>query len=192
MTKVTIIGATGSLGRAVTETLLAETDVRLTLFSRTAHRLPVHDRATIIAGSTADSDQLEAAVAGADLVFVALSGNLPQMTEQVIAAMKSTGTNRLVFISSYGIYGEIDGRPAFDNILQPYRKAADLVEQSDLDYTVLRPGWFDNGLDTNYQLIPKGETIYGHDISRKSIADLVKRIALDPTLFVKENLGIVR
>ncbi|MGC4441305.1 NAD(P)H-binding protein, partial [Streptococcus suis] len=44
MTQVTIIGATGSLGRVVTKTLLEETDVHLTLFSRSADQLAYHPR----------------------------------------------------------------------------------------------------------------------------------------------------
>lgn len=103
--------------------------------------------------------------------------------------MKAVGAKRLVFISSYGIYGEIAGRPDESNgILRPYRKAADVIEMSDLDYTILRPGWFDNGNDTDYQLIPKGEMIYSNDVSRRSIADAVKQMVLNKDL----NLRIVR
>lgn len=47
MRNVLIIGATSTLGRAAMKTLLAETDDNLTLFSRSADRLPVtdHERA---------------------------------------------------------------------------------------------------------------------------------------------------
>lgn len=193
MTKVTIIGATGSLGRVATQVLLRETDFDLTLFSRSADNLPDHEKVQKIGASTDEADKLEAAVADSQLVFVALSGDLPKMITQIITAMKAVGTKRLVFISSYGIYGEIAGKPnTVSSILRPYRKAADIVEESGLDYTILRPGWFDNGSDMDYQLIPKGEVIYGNTISRKSIADVVNRIAQNPKLYVKQNLGIVR
>lgn len=192
MTKVTIIGATGSLGRVATQTLLNETNCDLTLFSRSAANLPNYPRTQKIGASTAETGKLEQAVKGSSLVFVALSGDLPVMAKQVIAAMKAAGAQRLVFIASYGIYGEIAGSSGVSDVLRPYRKAADIVEASGLDYTILRPGWFDDNDDLEYQLIPKGETIYGNTISRKAIADVVKRIAENPTLYVGENLGIVR
>ncbi|MCK1160318.1 NAD(P)H-binding protein [Streptococcus uberis] len=193
MTKVTLIGATGSLGRVVTKTLLEETDVDLVLFSRSANRLPEHRRVIKKAASVSDSFQLERAIRGSSLVFVALSGNLPNMIVDVIDAMKATATKRIVFITSYGIYGEQPGQNGrVVSILQPYRKAADILEASDLDYTILRPGWFDNSSDLSYQLYPKGEVITGNNISRLAIAQVVKNMVLFPERYVRDNLGIVR
>jgi hypothetical protein len=40
-----------------------------------------------------------------------------------------------------GIYGEVPGE-TYRGVLDPYRDSAALIEQSDLDYTVLRPAWF--------------------------------------------------
>ena len=48
---------------------------------------------------------------------------------------------RLIFISSMGIYGEVPGE-TYRSVLDPYRDSAALIEASDLDYTILRPGWF--------------------------------------------------
>lgn len=193
MAKVTIIGATGSLGRVTTQTLLSETDFDLTLFSRSANHLPDYPRVQKVGASTSEASKLATAIEGSQLVFVALSGDLPKMAEQIITAMKKVGVKRLVFICSYGIYDEIAGSTGNGGgILRLYRQAADIVEASGLDYTILRPGWFDNGDDTDYQLIPKGEVIYGNTISRKAIAEVVKQIAENPHLYVKQNLGIVR
>lgn len=77
-------------------------------------------------------------------------------------------------------------------MLQGYRNAADVVEASDLNYTVIRPGWFDNGTDTDYEVTEKGEPFGGHDVSRKSIADLVVRLAHDTTMGTRNSLGINR
>lgn len=193
MTKVTIIGATGSLGRAATQVLLEETDADLTLFSCSANRLADHARVTKIAAAVSDKPALERAVQGADVVFVALSGNLPSMISEIITAMQTVGSKRIIFISSYGIYGELPGQEGrVAGILQPYRKAADILEKSDLEYTVLRPGWFDNSSNRSYDLIPKGEVIHGNNISRLAIADFVKEVALHPDQYVNENFGIVR
>ena len=106
MTNVTIIGASGSLGRAATQTLLNETTVNLTLMSRSI-RSNQDPRVTTIAASVFDKDALENAVRDADLVFVALSGDLPAMVKDIIAAMDATARKRIIFIASYGIYGEL-------------------------------------------------------------------------------------
>ncbi|MEX2785002.1 NAD(P)H-binding protein [Streptococcus sp. H49] len=191
---VLIIGATGSLGRALTQTLLEETDAQLTLFSRSADRIPADDaRVKKISASVFDAAELKQAVADQDVIFAALSGDLPAMAQAIIEATGNSAEQRLVFVSSYGIYGELPGQNGrVDPVLRSYRQAADLVEASHLDYTILRPGWFDNSSDLSYELFPKGETIYGNSISRRAIAQCVKTIVEDPTLHSRANLGIVR
>lgn len=192
MSKVTIIGATGSLGRVLTQTLLNETKSDLTLFSRSIQENP-HPRITTVAASVFDREKLERAVQDADLVFVALSGDLPAMAQIITDTLQTVGSKRIVFITSYGIYGELPGQNGHvQGILRPYRQAADIVENSNLDYTILRPGWFDNRQDRQYRLVPKGDIIYGNNISRQAIAQVVKEMVETPGLYVKENLGIVR
>jgi uncharacterized protein YbjT (DUF2867 family) len=41
----------------------------------------------------------------------------------------------------FAIYGEVQGEE-YRSVLDPYRHSAALIEASDLDYTILRPGWF--------------------------------------------------
>ncbi|AXQ78791.1 NAD-dependent epimerase/dehydratase family protein [Streptococcus chenjunshii] len=191
---VLIIGATGSLGRALTQTLLEETDAHLTLFSRSADCLSADDsRVKKISASVFDRAELKEAVTDQDVIFAALSGDLPAMAQAIIEALDNSASQRLVFISSYGIYGELPGQNGrVDPVLRSYRQAADIVEASNVNYTILRPGWFDNSNDLSYELFPKGETIYGNAISRRAIAQCVKTIVEDPALHSRANLGIVR
>ena len=190
MTNVLIIGATGTLGSAARQTLLKETDAQLTLLARHANRLqatPGRERVV------ADPATLDDAIAGQDFVFAALSGDLPTYAEAIVDAMKRQGVKRLAFISSMGIYGELPARLGGDGtvapVLRPYRQAADIVEESGLDYTVIRPGWFTGG-PVNYELTVKGEPFGGHNASVASIADLVKRLVVEPGFGVTESLGI--
>ncbi len=195
---VLIIGATGSLGREVRKHLLQTTDDNLTLFARSAGR--IHDiddaRERAAEGDVYDSAVLEGALAGQDAVFAALSGDLGGMARAIVEAMDRTGVKRLIFISSMGIYNEIPAWGAGGNLennpmLATYRDAADVVEASDLDYTVIRPGWFDNG-PVDYEVTLKGEPFGGHDVSRASIADLVGKLIADDTLYARESVGIDR
>ena len=199
MTNVLIIGATGSVGSVTRQYFLDHTDDQLTLMARNTRRLgQLSDRERAVAGSVTDTATLTAALKGQDVVFAALSGNLAGMAKGLVAAMDETGVKRLLFIASMGIYNEIpasvgaSGNLATNPMLQGYRNAAEVVEASDLNYTVIRPGWFDNGNDTDYQVTKKGEPFGGHDVSRKSIADLVVRLAHDETLGARDSLGINR
>ena len=99
--------------------------------------------------------------------------------------MKETGVKRIIAISSIGIY-----ETPLRSVLVPYRKLADVIEASGLDYTILRPDWFTNANEIDYALTRKGEPESGSAISRKSIAAFVAAIIENPELHKNENLGI--
>ncbi|HIY91445.1 NAD(P)H-binding protein [Companilactobacillus sp. HBUAS56275] len=195
MKKVLIIGATGTIGGAVRQTLLNETDDQLTLFARSASRLNVSDRETVIAGDVTKDSDLDKAIAGQDAVFVALSGNLGQFAKKIVAAMDRNNVSRLLFITSMGIYDEIpasigaSGNLSSNSMLRSYREAADVVEGSDLNYTVIRPGWFTNG-PVDYEITRKGEPFGGHDVSISSIADFVKNAIADENYYSHDSVGL--
>lgn len=200
MTKILIIGATGTVGSKTRQYLLENSMDELTLMARNTRRLGTlnSDRERAVTGSVTDPVALADALAGQDVVFAALSGNLPQMAEALVTAMDKAQVKRLLFITSMGIYNEIpasvgaSGNLDANPMLGNYRRAADVVEGSDLNYTVIRPGWFDNGDDLNYEVTKKGQPFGGHDVSVKSIADLVMRLAHDTTLGSRDSLGINR
>lgn len=199
MTNILIIGATGSIGQVTREYLLQNPDDQLTLMARHTSRLqPINPaRERVIEGSVTDQASLQHALVGQDVVFAALSGDLPQMAKALVAGLKAAGVDRLLFISSMGIYNEIpanigsSGNLNQNPVLAPYRQAADIIEASNLNYTVIRPGWFDNG-STDYQVTHKGEPFGGHDVARASIADLVMRLAHDANFGRRDSLGINR
>lgn len=195
---VLLIGATGTVGSAVREKLLQETDDKLTLFARHKSRLKSDDsRETIIAGDVNSTEDLQKALTDQDVVFVALSGNLGAMAESIVHVMATSLVKRLIFITSMGIYDEIPnsvgsgGNLSHNPVLGTYRKAADIIEASDLDYTIIRPGWFDNGT-AEYEITHKGEPFGGHDVAVASIADLVKRLIHEQKFGIRESLGINR
>ena len=143
MINVLILGANGQLARNTTRVFLQTTDARLTLYLRHASRLnnPDLKRVTITEGDVLDRPTLEAATKGQDAVYANLSGAMKQQAECIVAAMHATGLKRLIFISSMGIYGEVPGE-RYRSVLDPYRDSAAVIEASDLNYTILRPGWF--------------------------------------------------
>ncbi|MBO1306067.1 NAD(P)H-binding protein [Enterococcus sp. 669A] len=200
MKNILIVGATGSVGQVTRKLFLEQTQDQLTLFSRNAHRLHGIDenREKFFAGSVLNPTELDEAMQGQDVVFASLSGDLKKMAEAIVSSMKRVGVKKIIFIASMGIYNEIPaslgaaGNLQSSPMLQNYRDAADVIEASGLDYTVIRPGWFDSSNDTDYEVTLKGQPFGGHDVSRKSIADLVVKIAESDKLYVKESVGINR
>ncbi|MGY5271495.1 NAD(P)H-binding protein [Lactiplantibacillus plantarum] len=195
MKKVLIIGATGTIGGAVRQTLLNETDNQLTLFARSANRLKTSERESVIAGDVTNDSDLDKAITGQDVVFVALSGSLGRFAPKIVAAMDRNKVSRLLFITSMGIYDEIpasvgaSGNLSSNPMLRAYREAADVVEASDLNYTLIRPGWFTGG-PVDYEITKKGEPFGGHDVSINSIADFVKNAIVDNDYYAHDSVGL--
>jgi uncharacterized protein YbjT (DUF2867 family) len=193
MTRVLILGANGQLARNTTRVLLDGPSLTLTLYLRRASRLtnPAPDRVTIIEGDVLDAATLRRAMQGQDVVYANLAGDMARQARAIIGAMHAAGLKRLIFISSMGIYGEVPGE-RYRSILDPYRDSAAAIEASDLDYTVLRPGWFTHDHEVNYQITQKGEPFRGHDVSLNSLSDLITRLVTTPGLHVRCSLGVSR
>jgi uncharacterized protein YbjT (DUF2867 family) len=191
MPRVMILGANGSIAREATRLFLNETDAELTLYLRDPSRFgrTDPDRARVVQGDVLDAAALTLAVAGQDVVYANLAGDLERMAESVVKAMSETGVRRLIFISSMGIYDEVPGQH-YSSVLDPYRKAAEVIEASDLDYTILRPAWFTSADEVDYEITQKGEPFRGGVVSRKSVAALVVKLALSPDLGVRHSLGV--
>jgi len=184
---VIIIGAGGSLAQYVIRELNKNSDVKQTLFLRNSNQLNKKEtsNATVIEGDAMDYATLKDAISGNDIVYVNLAGNLEAMAKNITAAMHETGVKRIIAISSIGIYAT-----PLKSVLQPYRKLADVIEDSGLDYTILRPDWFTNDDEVDYTLTTKGQPEKGKAISRRSIASFVAMIVDNPALHKNENLGI--
>lgn len=192
-TKVLILGANGQLARNTTRVLLEQSDAALTLYLRRASRLrnPNPKRVRIVEGDVLDATTLRAAMQGKDVVYANLAGDMARQARVIIDTMHETGIRRLIFVSSMGIYGEVPSE-AYRSALDPYRDSAAATEASDLDYTILRPGWFVPTPAVDYQITRKGEPFRGHDISLNSLSDLITKLVTTLGLHVRESLGVSR
>jgi len=177
-----------------TALFLEQTDADLTLYLRNAKRLRNigHEtRVRVVEGDVLDRKALEAAMAGQDVVYANLAGQLEQQAQCIVSAMEKTGGKRLIFISSMGIYEEVPGE-CYRSILDPYRNAAHIIEASGLDYTIIRPAWLNNHDEIDYGTTHKGESFKNASevVSRKSVADLVVKLATTPNLEIRASLGV--
>jgi uncharacterized protein YbjT (DUF2867 family) len=191
---ILILGAYGQIARVATELFLKQTDARLTLYLRNAKRLRLSgysDRVRVVEGDVVDMQTLETAMAGQDVVYANLAGQLERQARCIVKAMNAVGVKRVIFISSMGVYDEIPGE-RHGSILDPYRKATSVIEASGLDYTILRPAWLNNRDEIAYGTTQKGEPFKNASevVSRKSVADLVVKLAMTPGLESHHSLGV--
>lgn len=205
MTKqVLILGATGKIAGHAIATLLAKTTDQLLLFTRHPQNLSIADesRETVIKGDTLKTDELNAAVAQADVVYANLRNPaIAQQARNIVAAMDQAGIKQLVWISSIGIYDEVPGKfgdwnnemlggGQEDSYLGTYRKAADEISASDLDYTIIRPAWLTDKDEVDYETTKRGEKFKGTEVSRKSIGNLVAEVIANPAKYARQDLGV--
>jgi uncharacterized protein YbjT (DUF2867 family) len=169
MKNVIVLGASGNIAKHVIDILVKKDDINLTLFLRNKSRLRNYDisKCRVVEGNVLDLKQLKDAIAGQDIVYANLAGDLEAMAKNIVKAMGEKGVKKLIFISSIGIYDS-----PLKSVLKPYRKAADVIEASDLEYTILRPTWFTNADEVDYETTRKGEPEKGSVISQKSLATL--------------------
>lgn len=199
MTKILILGAGGRIARWVIEMLAEDKQVHLTLYFH--HKKKLHGKtpsnATVLEGDVLDRKALDPAMKDQDIVYANLTGDdLDQQAKSIIASMKDAGVKRLIFIASLGIYNEVPGkfgdwnRKQIGTYLSPFRKAADAIEASGLDYTILRPAWLTDESEVDHETTTRDEAFKGTEVSRKSVAALVVDCIRHPQRFAKQNLGV--
>lgn len=195
---ILILGANGQIARHVIRFLQDKDTLALTLFLRNANDLRgvSSPNVTIVEGDVLNQNQLYAAVKGHEIVYANLAGRVDRMAEQIANAMEANGVKRLIFVTSLGIYDEVPGafgrwnNSMIGAALKTYRKAADIIEGSTLDYTIVRPAWLTDTDEVDYELTQKGEPFKGTEVSRKSVAALIADIIEHPEKESKSSVGI--
>lgn len=198
MTRVLILGANGAVSKAAINSFLENTSYTLRLFLRDANRLPdfASDRIRVREGDATNFDDVNSAMDDVDIVLASLSGDLDKEAATIVKAMQTNDVKRLVFVTSLGIYNEVPGefgewiQQQIGDRLPVYKAAADIIESSGLDYTIFRPAWLTHTNEIDYEITQKNESFKGTEVSRKSVAAVVVKIAKDPSLYLKENIGI--
>ena len=96
-------------------------------------------------------EELNYAMAGQDIVYANLTGgDIDAQAVNIVKAMNAADVKGLIFVASLGIYDEVPGkfgawnRREIGAYLPPFRRAADVIEASGLDYTILRPAFQGN------------------------------------------------
>ena len=198
MRRVLILGANGAVAKAAINSFLENTNYTLRLFLRDANRLPDYasDRIRVREGDATNYEDVEKAMDDVDFVVASLSGELDKEATVIAKAMANKDVKRLVFVTALGIYDEVPGnfgewvKDQVSDKLKVYREAANIIESSGLDYTILRPAWLSHKNEIDYETTAKNEPFKGTEVSRKSVAAVIVNIAKDPELYLNVNIGI--
>ncbi|WP_440465843.1 SDR family oxidoreductase [Pseudomonas sp. YH-1] len=199
MKNVLILGATGQIASWVVRGLGQLSGVQQTLLLRDPRKLSgaEPENARVVIGNVLDQELLREVMAGQDIVYGNLSGDdLEEQANSVIDAMQTSHVKRLIFVLSLGIYDEIPGKfgqwnhEVISEPLKYYRRAADAIEASGLEFTILRPAWLTDEDEVDYETTGKDEPFKGTVVSRRSVGDLVIHLIRTPGLHVGASLGV--
>lgn len=200
MKKVLILGAYGKIARIVEKRLLDNSDYQLTLVLRHASRLDSlknHNNVTVIEGDVSDKEFLTKVIANQDVVYANLNGQMERWAQNIIFSMQQNSEAQLIWITGSGLYHEVPD--PFGSWVENYvghaskedtRRAARIIESSQLSYTIIRAAYMTDDAEIDYELTKKGETFKGTMISRSSIADFVIKIINGPNKYQRESFGI--
>lgn len=195
---VLILGASGQIASHVIDFLKKDESIHMTLFARNTGEIVVPESSNItkITGDVLSQDDLNNAIEGQDIVYANLAGSLDKMAEQIVDAMGKKNVDRLLFVTSLGIYNEIPGKfgewndRMIGNALKTYRKAADIIEASKLNYTIIRPAWLTDKDEVDYETTQKGEDFKGTEVSRKSVGAFITELIKNPKKENQASIGI--
>lgn len=198
MKNVLILGASGQIARWVVQMLANRTDIAMTLLVRDPKKLTGTEpkNARVVIGDVLDKALLAQVMKGQDIVYANLAGEVDVQTQHILQAMLATGVTRLIFVNSLGIYDEVPGafgewnRGEIGQYLPPYRRSADLIEASGVDYTILRAAWLSDVNEVDYETTGRSVAFKGTEVSRKSVAALITEIIEHPEHFGRDNIGV--
>lgn len=193
---IAIIGATCKFGMTLTAKLLTNPDYQLTLISENAEDIfEDNHRITSKSINAATLNQLKSALEGIDLVFCVESGTgLPAISQN----LSDINPKRVIMMNAVGIYNEIpetleseynlDNEPA----QIPNRQAADIIEESDLNYTIMRLGFFEYGDEDDYVIAKKDENAKGTVSTIESVEKIALEIIENQDLHSRANIAVTK
>ena len=198
--RLLIIGATGGTGRQLVQQAL-DRGLQVTAFVRDPKRLGIeHPNLRVAEGDVLDYASVERAMQGQNAVLSALGHKrflyptkiLSEGTRNVLRAMKDCGVPRFICESSLGV-GSAVGRLGLPStlfavpLILPWYfwdrvRQEKLIEESDLDWVVVRPSILTNGpARGEYRQGNVGNYILPTRVSRADVADLMLKQINDDT-----------
>ncbi len=198
--KLTIFGATGSIGRHIVAQAL-ERAHEVTAFVRDPGKFDqVHENLKIVQGDVLDPASIASAIEGQDAVLCALGmplmnkdGLRAEGTQNIVRAMEGSDVKRLICLSGLGAGDSWDILPLFHkyflipvvlrHVYADHEAQEKIVKNSRLDWTLVRPGSFAEGRRTGMYRhgFTAPDSSLKFKISRKDVADFMLKQITDRT-----------
>jgi putative NADH-flavin reductase len=207
--KLLIIGGTGGTGKELIKQALEQGHI-LTALVRNPLKVKItHPSLRIIKGDVLDFDKVQEAVAGQDAVLSALGHKrffiktniLSEGTKSIIRAMEKHKVNRFICVTSLGINDSRFKLGLYYTLFvipfiiffyfRDKAKQEKLIRNSNLNWTIVRPGQLTNGRKRgNYKHGANvGNYILTKIISRADVADFIL-CQLSDTTYLHKTPGV--
>ncbi|WP_281863807.1 NAD(P)-dependent oxidoreductase [Planomicrobium okeanokoites] len=201
--KLAIFGATGRVGSEILKRAL-EDGHQVTALQRSP-KLDKHPNLETVFGNVREGKDIERVITGADAVFSALGTDktttLTDALPFIIESMERHGINRIITIGTAGIldsrleegklrYQGGDSNRKMTFAAEEHEKAFRLLEQSNLEWTIVCPTYLPDGeakggYRVEKDFLPEG----GKEISTGDTGEFAYR-QLEESTFVRSRVGI--
>jgi len=165
--KIAVFGATGKIGQELVIQAL-ELGLSVTAITRNADKIKIsHPSLSVLEGDVLDYDFVDSAVQGHDAIFCAVGGGRKdsvrsEVTKHILQAMEKYNIQRFICQTTMGVG---DSEPTLDffhrrilfglllpNVLVDHGLQEEYIKQSDVAWTIVRPGSFTKGERTGQYL----------------------------------------
>lgn len=167
---ILITGATGQLGKAVANYLLAENATGLAVFVRDTSKVQdlTEKGVEVRVGSYDDYNSMLVAFKGVDKLYFVSGSDIEKRTKQhenVVKAAKEAGVGHIVYTSF--IRNDETEKSPIAMVARSHIKAEEWIKESGMNYTILRHNIYmdmipmfigDQVLETGVIYLPAGET----------------------------------
>lgn len=189
---ILIVGATRGIGRQVLEHALAS-GYSVTALVRDPQRLATrHERLRVVKGDILDANSVAAGMDGQNAVCCSIGVKVPwpiitvfsEGTKNLLRVMNQAGVKRLICVTGIGA-GDSRGHGGFfyDRVFYPLvawpiyadkDRQESLIRASDVDWTIVRPGFLTNGpMTESYRALINLTGVTAGWISRANVAHFI-------------------
>lgn len=199
--KILIVGAGRGVGRAVAERAIGMGHEVVGLVRSMPAAEPALPGVTYTQGDASLSADIDRRVSGQDAVICTLGADrgptvslYSAAARNLVSAMSKHSVRRLIYLSNFGVLGERSPHPVtalmtalvrltLQSTLADHREALRVLDQSDLNWTAVRPMALTNGKARGaYRVSRSALPAGGFRIARADVADFMLK-ELDSELY---------
>lgn len=188
--KVAIFGATGKTGQHITRMCLHDYEISVKALVRNPSKIPTHQQFEAVQGDIRNLDNVRQTISGCDAIICVIghkfndktNSNLEEMAiKNIVQVAKELGIKQVIYQSGYT--GNKPGDLPFwmqwgmnltnlKNIYRDKHNAENVLINSGLDWTIVRPTFLTNGNLTNKYQVVEGLRISWYSFPRVSRQDV--------------------